>query len=72
MEIRALLTERQKVDKFFTIEAVETGNTKGRWETPAQTPFNFINLGATILIPKNTAFDQVKPWGRDTGRWNGR
>ena len=48
MKIRGLLIEGQKVDKFFAIETVEIGNTKGRWETPAQVPFNFTDLGAIL------------------------
>ena len=44
MKIRGLLTEGQKVDDFFAIETIEIENTKGRWETSAQVPFNFTDL----------------------------
>ena len=61
IKIRALLTEGQKVDEFFAIETIEIGNSKGRWEIPAQVPFNFAEMGDNMLIPENAKFKQVKP-----------
>ena len=71
MKLRALLTEGQEVDELFAIETVEIGNIKERLETPAQVPFNFTDLGANILIPKNAQFEQVKPWGDNSKKANG-
>ena len=71
MKIRALLTEGQKVDEFFAIETIEGGNSKGRWEIPAQVPFNFTEMGENILIPENAKFEQVKPWGRNAKKADG-
>ena len=71
MKIRALLTEGQKVDEFFAIETIEGGNSKGRWEIPAQVPFNFTEMGENILIPENAKFEQIKPWGRNATKADG-
>ena len=49
---------------FFSIESIEVGNSNGRWESPAQVPFNFTEMGENVLIPDNVKFKQVKPWGR--------
>ena len=65
MQTRTLLTERQKVDECFAIETIEVGNSNGRWEIPAQIPFNFNEMGGNILIPDNAKFEQVKPWRRN-------
>ena len=63
MKIRTLLTEGQKVGKLFAIETIDVGNSKGRWEIPAQVPSNFTEIGENILIPENANFKQVNPWG---------
>ena len=47
------------------------GNSKGRWEIPAQVPFNFTEMGENILIPENAKFEQVKPWGRNATKADG-
>ena len=71
MKIRGLLIEGQKVDDFFAIETIEIGSTKGRWETSAQVPFNFTDLGRNILIAENAKFQQVQPWGKNAKKADG-
>ena len=70
-KVRTLLAEGQKVDNFFSIEAIEVGNSNGRWESPAQVPFNFTEMGENILIPDNAKFEQVKPWGKNATKADG-
>ena len=71
MKIRGLLIEGQKVDDFFAIETVGIRTTKGGWETPAQVPFNFTDLGGNILIAENAKFQQVQPWGEHSKKADG-
>ena len=47
------------------------GNSNGRWESPAQVPFNFTEMGENILIPDNAKFEQVKPWGKNATKADG-
>ena len=70
-KVRTLLAEGQKVDNFFSIEAIEVGNSNGRWESPAQVPFNFTEMGENILIPDNAKFKQVNPCGKNATKADG-
>ena len=56
---------------FFLIETTEGGDSNIRWESPAQVPFNFTEMGENILIPDNAKFEQVKPWGKNTTKADG-
>ena len=71
MKIRTLLTEGHKVDNCFAIKTIEVGNSNGRWKIPAQVPFKFTGMGENILIPDNTKFKQVKPWGKNATKADG-
>ena len=71
MKIRTILAEGQKVDDSFSIETIEVGNSNGRWESPAQAPFSFTEMGENILIPDNAKFKQVKPWGKNATKADG-
>lgn len=71
MKIRGLLTKGQKVDDKFAIETIEMGNKKGRWEKPSQVPFNYIELGANVMIPENAKFEPVRPWGKNAKKVDG-
>ena len=62
---------RDRRSTFFSIEAIEVGNSNGRWESPAQVPFNFTEMGENILIPDNAKFEQVKPWGKNATKADG-
>ena len=54
-KFRALVAEGQKVDQSFAIETMEVGNSRGRWETPAEVPLIFTQKGEQIL-PENAKF----------------